>query len=206
VSGFGQLGTFVAQEVPRLILSRDDQILAVQEECRALHANQQVLTGTLQNQNGLVPLHIPQISCNIPQSSSDNPKRPIQARDAPLFTKTSRTTTTSPSAASILSSFTLHLAGSRPLQDERPVSSSKRALSQPDPSKKGNSELVRTVSKSQPGKPSPLVDPWSIPLLVTMVPRDRVYRRSASHPQQNVQPDRSHPQLWFQFPVQVHWW
>jgi hypothetical protein len=121
VSGFGQLSTFVAQEVPRLIQSRDDQILAVQEACKALHANQQVLTGILQNQNGLVAPPYPPISSHNPQSSSGNPRRPIQARGAPLGTATSRTTTASPSAASILSSFPLHLAGSRPPQDERPV-------------------------------------------------------------------------------------
>ncbi len=135
VSEVGQLSTFVAQEVPRLIQSRDAQILAVQEECRALHANQQVLTGIIQNQNGwMAPPYLP-ISTHIPQSSSGNPRVPIQARGAHLGTKASRTTTTSQSATSLLPSFPLHLAGSRPPQDERPASSSKRASSQPNPSK-----------------------------------------------------------------------
>ncbi len=47
VSGFGQLSIVVAEEVPRLIQSRDSRILEVQEACRALHANQQVLNGIL---------------------------------------------------------------------------------------------------------------------------------------------------------------
>ncbi len=198
VSGFGQLSTFLAQEVPRLIQSRDAQILAVQEACRALHANQQVLTGINQNQNGLVVPPYPPISSHIPQSSSGNPRVPIQARGAHLGTAASRTTTTSPSAASTPLSFPLHLAGSRPPQDERPASSSKRASSQPNPSKKGNLGLVPAVSKSRPERPSP-------PLLVKMVPQVRVCLHSVSHPQQNIQPDWSHPQFWSQFPAQVHW-
>jgi hypothetical protein len=72
VSGFGRLSTFVAQEVPRLIQSRDAHILAVQEACKALHANQQVLTGILQNQTGLAAPPYPPISGHNPQSSSGN--------------------------------------------------------------------------------------------------------------------------------------
>ncbi len=54
ISGFGQLGTYVAEELPRLIMSRDAQILAVQDACRALHANQKVLTGILKAKGGLM--------------------------------------------------------------------------------------------------------------------------------------------------------
>jgi hypothetical protein len=131
---------------------------------------------------------IPPISSHIPQSSYGNPRVPIQARGAPLGTAASRTTTTSPSATSLLPSFPLHLAGSQPPPDERPASSSKRASSQPNPSKKGNSEPILAVSKSRPRRPSP-------PLLVKMDPQVRAYLHSAKHPQQNVQPDWSHPQL-----------
>ncbi len=100
VSGFGQLSTFVAKEVPRLIQSRDVQILAVQEACRALHANQKVLTGILRTKGGLITPPYPPISSDIPLSSFGNPRMPIQAQGAHLGTATSRTTTTSPSSTS----------------------------------------------------------------------------------------------------------
>jgi hypothetical protein len=74
-----------------------------------------------------------------------------------LGTAASRTTTTSPSATSTPLSFPLHLAGSRPPQDERPASSSKGASSKPNPSKKGSSKLFPAVSNSRPRRPSPTV-------------------------------------------------
>ncbi len=74
ISGFGKLSTYVAEEVPRLIMSRDAQILAVQEACRALHANQKVLTGILQTKGGSMAPPYPSIPQLVPRPPLEIPE------------------------------------------------------------------------------------------------------------------------------------
>ncbi len=175
ISGFGQLSNYEAEELRRLILSRDAHIFAVQEACRALHANQKVLTGILQTKGGVItPPYLP-ITQLDPQSYSEDSRRPIKARGAPLGPAASRTTTNSPSpAASIPLFFPLPLAGSQPPQDERPVSRSKQSLCLSNLSRAEKSKLAPAVSNSRPGKYFP-------PLMVEMVPEVQACLNPANH-------------------------
>jgi hypothetical protein len=198
VSGFGQLSTFVAQEVSRLLQSRVAQILAVQEACRALHANQQVLTGILQNQNGLVAPPYPPVSSRILSPHLVTPE--FQSKpEAPLYLLQHRELQR-PLHLQPQSYHYLFVLSRLSTSTERTSSFEFEACFEPAKSIKTGKFRARASSvKISTSKTIPS-------LLVTMVPRDRVYQHSASHPQPNIQPDWSQPQSWCQFPAQAHWW